>query len=674
MRPRLCSDVRFVECPDGAYIHSDHGACTFRGRHAYAWLSRLAPVLTGEHTVAELTTGLSADKREMVESLVRRLAEQRFVIDVGTARAHGLSESELRVYADEMAFIGYALDSPEWRFERLRRTRLALVGEGPLLRALLTAFAGSGWRDITVFCPDNTDIKGVAERAFRDAAQSVEVVRLDGGAARTAAARSGGMVVQVADDIGELVAMCRACDRLEVPLAQALVRGAEVWLSGVGVPARTAAESGWHRLAALPGGAPRHPEQDRLIGPVPDVIAAAPALACFSHVTGLDRPARDGQAPSGDPEFTHVDLRNLDMVPHRFLRHPRAAGPAPPDGPDEVLAAVARLESAAPVAAEELMERAARAVDPRLGLLGLLDEQGLTQTPLAVCRATISDPYGALPRWAAPPEAIGWGADRATARLRCLLAALAAYGGLATRGAAAGGPGNGLVAGVGGDEAVVWGVELPAGRPCAVPVSALPPVAAPYRPPVGAGAGLSWTQALAAGLRGHCEALAGDRLAGAGRPAAPREGLGPAVPADLLRMGERGAYLGRQLDLTGERPDVHEGAALLDVPAYVFTDPGRTPVVSSAGTPERALEDGLERSLLRWQARTARQSAYADAAPHWYDAADHAAVRVMAEALRAAGHVPVAVPLRHDAEAVALLPFVAQIVLREARGGDGDDD
>jgi hypothetical protein len=139
-------------------------------------------------------------------------------------------------------------------------------------------------------------------------------------------------------------------------------------------------------------------------------------------------------------------------------------------------------------------------------------------------------------------------------------------------------------------------------------------------------------------------------------------------------MGERGAYLGRQLDLTGERPDVHDGAALLGVPAYVFTDPERPPVVSSAGTPERALEDGLERSLLRWQARTARQSAYADATPHWYDAADHAAVRVMAEALRAAGHVPVAVPLRHDAEAVALLPFVAQIVLREARGGDGDDD
>lgn len=46
----------------------------------------------------------------------------------------------------------------------------------------------------------------------------------------------------------------------------------------------------------------------------------------------------------------------------------------------------------------------------------------------------------------------------------------------------------------------------------------------------------------------------------------------------------------------------------------------------------------------------------------------------MAGALRAAGHVPVAVPLRHDPEAAALLPFVAQIVLLDARGGDRGDD
>nr|WP_311131976.1 hypothetical protein [Nonomuraea gerenzanensis] len=117
MRPQLRDDVRFVECPDGAYVHSDYGACTLRGRQAYAWLSRLAPVLTGRHTLAELTADLPGDRRAMVEGLVGRLAEQRFVVDARQARAHGLSEVELRAYAEEIAFIGYALDSPESRFE-----------------------------------------------------------------------------------------------------------------------------------------------------------------------------------------------------------------------------------------------------------------------------------------------------------------------------------------------------------------------------------------------------------------------------------------------------------------------------------------------------------------------------------------------------------------------------
>ncbi|GAA3162310.1 hypothetical protein [Nonomuraea salmonea] len=95
MRPQLRDDVRFVECPDGAYVHSDYGACTLRGRQAYAWLTRLAPALTGHHTLGELTANLSGDRKAMVERLVGQLAEWRFVVDARQAGAHGLSEMEL---------------------------------------------------------------------------------------------------------------------------------------------------------------------------------------------------------------------------------------------------------------------------------------------------------------------------------------------------------------------------------------------------------------------------------------------------------------------------------------------------------------------------------------------------------------------------------------------------
>src|SRR5690606_13891422 len=104
----------------------------------------------GRHTLGELTAGLPGDRKTMVERLVGRLAEQRFVVDARRAAPHGLTETELRTYAEEIAFIGYALDSPEERFERIRNARLVLAGAGPLLEALAAACAGSGWRHMTV--------------------------------------------------------------------------------------------------------------------------------------------------------------------------------------------------------------------------------------------------------------------------------------------------------------------------------------------------------------------------------------------------------------------------------------------------------------------------------------------------------------------------------------------
>ncbi|GAA3162324.1 hypothetical protein [Nonomuraea salmonea] len=87
----------------------------------------------------------------------------------------------------------------------------------------------------------------------------------------------------------------------------------------------------------------------------------------------------------------------------------------------------------AAVEVDGLLALTAELVDSRLGVLGMLEEGALVQSPVAVCRAVVSDPLGVLPGWAPAREAFGWGADQRTARLRCLLAALATYGVLALR-------------------------------------------------------------------------------------------------------------------------------------------------------------------------------------------------------------------------------------------------
>ncbi|SDL92961.1 hypothetical protein [Nonomuraea jiangxiensis] len=636
MRPRLRDDVRFVECPDGAYVHSDYGACTLRGRQAYDWLARLAPALTGRHTLAELSANLPGDKRAMVESLVSRLAEQRFVVDDRHARPHGLTGAELRAYAEEIAFIGYALDSPEARFERIRSARLVLAGAGPLLEALAGACAGTGWRSITVISPDGAAAGRAANAARRDPGQQIRTLSPDGDALGRAIAGDADVVLQVSADLHELVATARAGEAGDVVLGQALVGPAEVWLSRVGRPSVTAAASGWHRLAALPAAGPASSDEDWLTGPVPTVVAAMLALACFSHVTGLDT----------DQELllTRVDLRNLDTLPHRFLARPRT-GARPGTGQEAIRERAAALATAPPIEAESLLGLATELVDSRLGLLGMLDEQALAQSPLAVCQATVSDPFGALPGWAPPPRVFGWGPDQRTARLRCLLAALGTYGVLAV--------------GPDADEGVVWGVELPEGRPRPVPASELRLTGlGTSRPPVGTGAGLSWTEALAAGLRARCEHLLATRADHAA-PTGPEGANGMGAP-----VGPIAEALLRQLVLAGEPPWVRDHTPVLGVPAFSLTVPGQETVVSVAATAPAALRDGLERLLLRWQSRTARQHAYAEARPFWPPDGDAPeAVRTMAGALRRAGKVPVAVPLDEDPEAARLLPFVTYVAL-----------
>ncbi|GAA4519771.1 hypothetical protein [Nonomuraea ferruginea] len=640
MRPRLRDDVRFVECPDGAYVHSDYGACTLRGRHAYAWLGRLAPALTGRHTLDELTSNLSADKQAMVESLVGRLAEHRFVVDDRQARPHGLTGAELRAYAEEIAFIGYALDSPEARFERIRSARLVLAGAGPLLEALVEACVGSGWRYVAVICPEATAAGRAAEAVRRDPRQEIRTLSPAGDALVRAVAGDADVVLQVSADLDDLVATARLAEAGDVVLGQALAGPAEVWLSRVGRPSVTAAESGWHRLAALPAAAPAPSNEDWLTGPVPKVVAAMLALACFSQVTGLDT--------DRERLLTRVDLRNLDTLPHRFLARPRA-GTRPGGGPEAIRDRAAELATATPIEAESLLGRTPELVDSRLGLLGMLDEQALAQSPLAVCGATVSDPFGALPGWAPPPQVFGWGPDQRTARLRCLLAALATYGLLTVDPSA-------------DPEATIWGVELPEGRPVELPEGRPRPVpVSDLRltgfgtpcPPVGTGAGLSWPEALSAGLRARCEHLLAGTLEAGGRgaPVGPTED--PVAEALL-----------RQLVLAGETPEVSDHTAVLGVPAISLTVPGQDPIVSVAATAPAALRDGLERLLLRWQSRTAGQPAYAEARPFWPPDGDPSeAVRRMARGLRRLGKTPVAVPLDGDPEAARLLPFVTHVAL-----------
>ncbi|MEV6158627.1 hypothetical protein AB0L53_50705 [Nonomuraea sp. NPDC052129] len=669
MRPRLRDDVRYVPSDEGAYIHADHGACTLKGAQAYELLKKLAPYLTGEHSLTELTAALPADRRLMVVRLVETLAGQGFVVDAADEEPHGLSECERRIYAAEIAFIRYRLGSAERRFERLREARVTLAGHGPVLLALLEAGLVSGWRQVRVAAPAEgvAKLEQAAARARRDEAQRV---RVDTAQPLWADADVG---FQIGTETADLLATAQACPA-DVSLGQILLRPTEAWIVGPG-PAASAV-SCWLRL----GGLPYHDEHDDgtdlLAGPVLAVLAAQPALSCFARLTGL----AEGQ--QGHATATRVDLHTLEMRRHRVVPWTSAVpyrearvGPTPDvrrfgvdgmravpdvrdgaarvgptldvrDGADGLRATVERLQAAEPISPEELLERATRYVDPRTGLLGTLDEEDLVQVPVSVCRAVVSDPRRILPSWAPAPRVVGWGRDRRTARVRALLAACATYGVLTS------------------ENAEMWGLEPLTGRPRRVPAPSFTAAGwQPGRPPIGVGAGLSWSAALVAGLRSHAEvlllstqALAGpcsmpDTDARAGARVSP-EDVADAEAAQLLAL----------LRTAGERLEIRDLTGVLQIPAYAVAY-GSAISVACATTPVPALRDAVERALLAWQARTARQPAYADPVPSWWAGEEPPEWKLIAEALQAAGHVPVVVPMHHDAAAAELLPYVVRVVL-----------
>jgi len=666
MRPRLRDDVRYVKCPEGVYVHGLGGACILKGAQTYEWLSRLAPHLTGERTLDELVGPLAVDQRTMVEGLVGVLSKERFIVDVVGDEPHLLDAEEQRVYAAEIAFIRYGLDSAERRFQRVREARITLIGGGPVASALLEAGLWSGWRNVQVLAPAEqvVALRDVVQRTRRDVKQSVRLQPWPGSSGDehgaenqrlTGIADEADVVLQVCSEAGraDLIVLSQACVGSGTAVGQVLVGEDEVWLTPVGAPAEVEAESCWRRLAAQRGmEAGTSSGGGWLTGPVPGIVAAALTLSCFSHLTGLDALPAPERAPQ-PPVLTRVDLRTLVTRTHRVRSHP-LAGPQAPNTEADARALMDELACGAPVEAEDLLDRAAGFIDARTGLLGVLDEEDLAQVPLSVCRASVSDPYGVLPAWAPAPTVTGWGNDQPTARLRALLAALATYGTLTP----------------GPVPEQRWGLDLATGALRAVAATMVYPVLRgaplPYRAPVGAAAGRCWNDAVAAGLRAHSEALLAQHSNGGGRDF-PQLDVAEVI-AEIA--DEQATDLLLLLQAADQQVSVDDLSGILGLPAFAFrADANADPMVlTCAATAAEALRDGLERTLLFWQARAEGRPAPWTSAGLWPverpgDPGADPRRRALTGALRLAGHVPVAVPITQDHQARSLLPYIVHVVL-----------
>jgi hypothetical protein len=373
MRPRLKAGVFFAPNTngDGAVVSSGGEVVTLRGAATYGWLEKLAPRLTGDHTLGQLTAVLPPAKAAMVERLVAALHEAKLVRDAAADEPHTLSADELRKYAAEIGFIEAYADSPESRFQRFRTARVLAVGTGPVLAAAVEAGERAGMRGITV-------------------AGSVDASRVDD--ADVVLYVSGSPDAAAVLDLDE---WCAERGKVFVP---AVVVGDEAWVGPVCGPHRWT--SVWHRLPDRDTSRPT----EFLTGPVPGIVASHAVFACFEHLTGVMTEARAGTV-------VRIDLETLQTSRHRAAEHP-AARTVKPAAAEDLLARVAEL-AAGPVLDDDVLdERLPLLTDEVLGILSPPDERDLTQFPLRVLESN---------------GVYGVGVDSADARADAVFQAVAEY-------------------------------------------------------------------------------------------------------------------------------------------------------------------------------------------------------------------------------------------------------
>ncbi|MEU6410851.1 TOMM precursor leader peptide-binding protein [Microbispora sp. NPDC046933] len=681
MKPKLRNDTLYIPSADGVYFVSNRGTVTLQGRHVYQWVDKLAPYLNGEHSLEEITDGLSPDRQQMISALVSFMYEKGLVKDVADDLPHTLDAEEEKAYASEIAFIDYYTDSAAHRFERYRGRRVLAIGSGATLTALVQANLHSGLARAEVAITPELPVDSGRHAQYldlargRDPRQSLAESRTDDLTDEDSlreALRPFDAVIHVTDlpMLGRARMLNRVCVAEGKPFIQAVVVGGHAWIGPLVHPdaGEGCWECAWLRLlandGALPGFAddPGADVDPFLAGPVASLISNQLSFEMFKHVTGAGPLETAGR-------IVGLDLETLGSRSHPVFRHPLCGAHAESEPPGEqaFLERVRGLAEGADVQEETFSTQVATLFDERTGLFGSLDEHDFGQLPLKVSQVRVSDPTCA----GEAPAALGVAADFTAARLRATRRACELY--------AAGMPdGRHLIpsSSADGGERRVWGYDLLTGRARSVPAALAFPVldgsAAGEDTAPGLASGFGWQEAVSRGLLALCAEIT---IADLGRT------VTPFPPVDLAAAPlteQAGRYLS-MLDILGQRAVVYDVTGPLEVPTFATCVGERTVAYTSDVSVPRALESALERAVQDCQARADDHPAYAPrpvpalpsgsrgaksvvpayAAPEDWPQA----LEFLARRLERTGRRPVAVPLDHDPVLKAVLPYIVNVVL-----------
>ncbi|MFF4323635.1 hypothetical protein [Streptomyces sp. NPDC001568] len=369
MRLRMRDHVYVAPVADGAFALTPRGPVRFSGSSVHQWIERLAPHLDGTRTLAELTSGMTEQRRALVEQLARAMLD-----------------GELAVRVDEPAG---SLPS--------ERPRCLLAGSGALHEAAARVLAHAG-----------LDVRGGTDHGrIPDTVDAVVYV----------GDRPDAELIRV---------LAGQCAALGIPLTCMAAAGDAVWLLPPAIPVagRNVWAAAWWRVEP-PGEWPPKPFASGDEAPPSGAVLTVAAARLGSALSGFLAGSRDRDP--GPPSLIRIDPVTLGSTTHPYVPHPFAV-PAAPGTPEELLESVARWRAAPALTEEEFSQRAVAGVDPLTGLLSGVSEGSLPQLPLCVAQATVRDPCGLL--GGTPLVVTGTGRDFTAARLDAARRGFAAYAAL----------------------------------------------------------------------------------------------------------------------------------------------------------------------------------------------------------------------------------------------------
>lgn len=144
-RLKVKNDTFYLPDPKGGvYFRNNASSFWMDGGTIYQWIEKLIPMFNGNHTLEELTAGLTTPYRNRVYEIGEALLTKGYVRDTSQDQSHQLPASVLEKYASQIEFIESFVDSGAYRFQRYRHAKVLVMGSGSLFVSLTSALLESG--------------------------------------------------------------------------------------------------------------------------------------------------------------------------------------------------------------------------------------------------------------------------------------------------------------------------------------------------------------------------------------------------------------------------------------------------------------------------------------------------------------------------------------------------